>query len=88
MTTTLSPREIEVVQLTCKGYLTKHIAAELSISARTVETHRDRVYKKLNIQGIAQLVVWAITNEVHKVKPPQLCPTCGQPIAPKPDEKR
>ena len=42
----LSPRELEILEACIKGYSTKEVAHNLNISVRTVETHRNSIYKK------------------------------------------
>jgi len=58
--TRLSPRELEVLQLVAEGGANKQIAAELGISVKTVEKHRQRLMEKLNIHDIAGLTRYAI----------------------------
>ncbi len=58
----LSAREIEVLMLTAEGKSVKEIAAHLFISLRTVETHRERIMKKLNIHSAAGLVKYAVAK--------------------------
>jgi two-component system, NarL family, response regulator NreC len=60
--TRLSGREREVVQLLAEGKAVKEIADLLHVSAKTVETHKNRVMKKLSIDGIAGLTKWAIRS--------------------------
>jgi DNA-binding NarL/FixJ family response regulator len=57
---TLTDREREVVQLIAEGKSTKEIAAILKISVKTVETYRQRVMEKLNLDTIAGLIKFAI----------------------------
>ena len=57
---TLSNREKEVLTLLAEGKSSKEIAELLFISPRTVEHHRSRINKKLNIQNIVELVKYAI----------------------------
>jgi DNA-binding NarL/FixJ family response regulator len=57
---TLSPRERQVLQLIAEGKTTKDIAGLIYVSAKTVETHRDRLMQKLGIHDIAGLVRYAI----------------------------
>jgi len=52
----LSDREMEVIQLVSEGQTTKEIADQLFVSARTVETHRVNMMKKLNVQNTAELI--------------------------------
>jgi len=56
----LSSREGEVLQLIAEGLNTKEIAFTLGISAKTVETHRQQIMKKLNLYSIAELTRYAI----------------------------
>ncbi len=58
----LSKREIEVLQLICKGLSTKEISEVLFISQKTVEVHRSNILRKSDQKNIAQLVIWAIKN--------------------------
>jgi two-component system, NarL family, nitrate/nitrite response regulator NarL len=56
----LSRRELQVLTLIADGHTNKQIADELGISVRTVETHRERLMRKLNVQGTAALTKAAI----------------------------
>ena len=46
----LSPRELEVVMLLLQGLRQEEIAKRLSLSAKTVNTHKSRLFEKLEIQ--------------------------------------
>ena len=52
----LSDREREVLQLVAQGCTSKEVAARLSLSARTVETYRVRMKRKLHARNIAELL--------------------------------
>jgi len=56
----LSSREVEVLQLIAEGAANKQIAADLCISVKTVEKHRQRLMEKLNIHDTAGLTRYAI----------------------------
>jgi two-component system, NarL family, response regulator NreC len=56
----LTVREVEVLRLISLGYTSVEIARSLHLSPRTVETHRARVYKKLNLSTRAELVNYAL----------------------------
>lgn len=58
--TTLSPREREVLQLLAEGHSTKEVAARLTVSIKTIETHRQNLMRKLGLGSTAQLVKYAI----------------------------
>ncbi len=56
----LTTREREVLQLLAEGRSTKQIAAQLHVSAKTVETHRQKLMEKLNLHSVAELTKYAI----------------------------
>ncbi len=56
----LTPREREVLQLIAEGKKTKQVAELLSVSVKTIETHRRQIMEKLNLRSIAQLTKFAI----------------------------
>jgi len=58
--TLLSAREREVLQLLAEGLRTKEISHKLSLSVKTVETHRKKIMEKLGIQSIAGLTRYAV----------------------------
>ena len=69
-TNTLTSREAEVLQLIAEGYANKQIAAELSISIKTVEKHRQQVMNKLNIHDVAGLTRHAISKGIIETNAP------------------
>nr|WP_319775882.1 response regulator transcription factor [uncultured Sphaerochaeta sp.] len=56
----LTPREREILQLLSEGKSTKEIASCLTVSVKTIETHRRRIMEKLDIHTIAELTKYAI----------------------------
>jgi DNA-binding NarL/FixJ family response regulator len=60
----LTHREAEVLQLIAEGFANKQIAAELGLSVKTVEKHRQQVMQKLNIHDIAGLVRHAASKGI------------------------
>lgn len=58
----LTPREIQVLQRIAAGRATKEIAAELEVSAKTVEKHRQSLMDKLDIHEIAGLTRYAASK--------------------------
>ena len=60
----LSAREREVFKLIAEGRANKEIAALLSISPSTVETHRARVMAKLDLHSAAEIVLYAVRRGV------------------------
>jgi DNA-binding NarL/FixJ family response regulator len=61
---TLTAREREIVQLLAEGNTNREIATALSISAKTVETHRSAIMRKLGLKSIADLVRYAMRNGI------------------------
>jgi DNA-binding NarL/FixJ family response regulator len=62
--TLLTAREKSVVQLIAEGQTNKKIADVLSISLKTVETHRATAMRKLNVDSTAALIRYAIRNKL------------------------
>ncbi len=56
----LTDREREVLKLVAEGLATKEIAGRFDISARTVETHRANIMRKLDLRSVARLTQFAI----------------------------
>jgi DNA-binding NarL/FixJ family response regulator len=57
----LTAREREVLILIAEGRSNKEIADKLNVGVRTVETHRERVMRKLDIHSVARLTKFAIS---------------------------
>ena len=62
----ITAREREVLMRVAAGQTSKQIAAELGISPRTVETHRESLTRKLGISSVAGLTRYAIENGLSK----------------------
>lgn len=60
----LTERELEVTRLLAEGRSNKEVATTLSISVRTVETHRATIMRKLEINSIVELVHYAIRHKL------------------------
>lgn len=60
----LTAREKSVVQLIAEGQTNKKIAEVLSVSLKTVETHRATAMRKLNVDTTAALIRYAIRNKL------------------------
>jgi DNA-binding NarL/FixJ family response regulator len=59
-TISLTPREREVLQLVAEGRTTREISSFLSVSEKTVETHRRQIMNKLNLRSVAALTKYAV----------------------------
>jgi DNA-binding CsgD family transcriptional regulator len=60
----LTVRELDVLRLLARGKSNKHVAADLTISEKTVETHRGRLMRKLRLRSIVELARYAIRHGV------------------------
>ena len=68
VTSQLSPREREVLQLIAEGWSTKQIASHLYVSIKTIETHRRQIMKKLDLHTIADLTKYAIREGLTSIE--------------------
>lgn len=68
--TQLTDREREVLALIAEGRSNKEVASVLGIGVRTIETHRERIMRKLGIHTIAGLTRFAIQNGVISLEQP------------------
>ena len=60
----LTPREVEVLGLIALGYMNPEIADRLVLSVRTVETHRANIQRKTGLTTRAELIAYAIENDL------------------------
>lgn len=56
---TLSPRERQILKLIVEGGKNKEIASTLSLSVKTIESHRLNLMRKLNAHSVLDLIRWA-----------------------------
>lgn len=63
----LTDRECEVLQMITEGNSTNEIATNLSLSVKTIETHRKNIMDKLDIHSIAELTKYAIRESVTTI---------------------
>jgi LuxR family transcriptional regulator, maltose regulon positive regulatory protein len=64
--TTLTRRQSEVCGYLCRGWSNKEIGAHLNLSFRTVEWHREEIFKKYRVHNAVELVreIYHLTDEV------------------------
>ena len=60
----LTPREREILQLLAEGKSNKEVASLLNISVNTAEAHRANIMLKLDVRSLAELVLYAIRNNI------------------------
>ena len=63
----LTAREMEILQLIVEGQSNKEIASHLGLSANTVSVHRANIMDALGVHKTAELVVYAIRNELVRL---------------------
>ncbi len=64
----LTPREREVLQLVAEGETSKKIAAQLHVSVKTVDAHRQQIMDKLDIRSVAGLTKYAIRKGITSIQ--------------------
>lgn len=64
----LGAREREVLQLLAEGSTSPQIAAQLSISTRTVEAHRRNIMRKLDVHSVAGLTKYAVREGLTELE--------------------
>lgn len=62
----LTNRELQVLELLGDGKTTREIAVELSVSPKTVETHRENIKAKLNLQSATKLMCYAVQRTLRE----------------------
>jgi DNA-binding NarL/FixJ family response regulator len=65
----LSARQREILQMIAEGKSTKAMAFALSLSGKTVETHRAALMDRLGIHDLAGLVIYAVRNNLVSLEP-------------------
>ena len=60
----LTPRELEVVRLLAEGHTSGRVGAVLGISVKTVETHRAKIMRKLELGSVVGLVRYALRHQL------------------------
>ena len=58
----LTVRETAVLRAIAQGLLSREIAAQLNISKKTVDRHRERISRKLGVHGTARIVMYAFST--------------------------
>lgn len=62
--TLFTPRELDVIRLSCKGLQYKEIASSLGIKYLTVVTIKNNIFRKLGINNTVELVLYAIKKNL------------------------
>lgn len=62
--TSLTNREVEIVTLVAQGISTRDMADQLCLSTHTIYTHRKNIMKKLGINSVSELVLYAVNSGI------------------------
>lgn len=60
----LSPREIQILQLSIRGLTMAEIANEIFISPETVKFHRKKLFEKMRVTNISEAIFYAVNNKL------------------------
>jgi DNA-binding NarL/FixJ family response regulator len=60
----LTLRQREIIQLLAEGRSTKEVATLLNVSVKTAETHRANIMRRIKCRSAAQLVRYALRNQI------------------------
>jgi two-component system nitrate/nitrite response regulator NarL len=82
----LSNRERQVLALVADGFINKEIADRLRVGVRTIETHRERIMRKLNIHSVAGLTRFAIAHGLVPLPQANGVPRRGNGVRTPPDK--
>lgn len=63
----LTAKDKEVIALVCKGLSTAQMADHFSVSPRTIQTYRHRIYSKIGENTISGLVMFAVRNQLVEI---------------------
>ncbi len=61
----LTQRELQLIKMICNGFTNKEIGDKLSISSRTVETHRSNLMRKINVTNVSGIIQFSIRNNLN-----------------------
>ena len=67
----VTPRERQLLQLFAEGKTAKDIASELNISVYTVDAHRSRIMRKLQLRSIGELIRFALQRGLIPLEQPR-----------------
>ena len=59
-------REKTIIRLICKGFTNKEIAAQLFLSKRTIESNREVIMEKMEVESSAGLICYAISHNIYQ----------------------
>ncbi len=63
----LTEKELELLQLICKGLSNKELAEQMFLSVKTIESNKAKLMRKTGAKNNAALIIWAIKNKVVNI---------------------
>jgi DNA-binding NarL/FixJ family response regulator len=60
-------KELAIISYICQGYSTKQMADKLFVNFKAIEWHRKNIYQKMNVQCVAEMVIFAVQNNLYKI---------------------
>ena len=63
-TTKLTTKDIQIIEMVCRGLTAREIGDKLNISQRTVESHKSRIMEKLCFKNMVDLIKFALKNGI------------------------
>ncbi len=63
----LTTRQVQIIRYLWNGLTTEEIASRLFVSAKTVQTHKETIFRKAGVHNIAGLFRWAIDCGVIRI---------------------
>ncbi|CAL2083582.1 LuxR family transcriptional regulator [Tenacibaculum sp. 190524A02b] len=60
----LKPREIEILQLSARGYTLEEIGEKIFVSSNTVKFHRKKIFEKMEVHSISEAIAYATANKL------------------------
>ncbi len=67
----LTKREQEIIKLSCEGKSSNQIAELMNISKRTVEQHKNNIFKKMGFNSTLEMITYAIENGIISIDRPR-----------------
>ena len=68
----LTDREVTLLKFACEELTYKEIADRMGLSPKTIDGHRDELFRKLDVKSRVGLVIFAVTNGIVEISTPAL----------------
>jgi DNA-binding NarL/FixJ family response regulator len=61
-----TPKEVIIIKMICASHCSQQIGDQLQLSKRTVESYRERIMEKMNVNKTVDLVMYAVKNKIYR----------------------